>query len=322
MSNIRLSIIIPFYNVEKYIAECLDSVFDQDIPLEEYEVICVNDGSPDHSREVVLDYMKRYPNLHLVEHDHNRKLGAARNTGRSVAKGTYIWNVDSDDMIAPKCLGGMLQTCEQSNLDVLMFSFKILKVNRDLDDGQTYPKGLPLMTGLEFLQNVADNKFSQFCPVWKQLYRKQFLDDNKIYSPPINMGEDVPYSFSTLLMAKKLLVIPEMFYVYRLNEESLTGSFRKLSPPILYEKCIVNSKYIYDILQFVPCSEKRTYQQIKDIASYTLGLCAKYFRFLSRDEKKEFWTLCKNNFYKNYHIIKLINKRAYIKYLIHIIRNE
>ena len=66
---IRLSIIIPFYNVEKYIAECLDSVYNQDIPEEEYEVICVNDASPDNSRDIVLEYQKKHSNLILVEHE-------------------------------------------------------------------------------------------------------------------------------------------------------------------------------------------------------------------------------------------------------------
>ena len=112
--ELRLSIIIPFYNVERFISECLDSVFDQDIPLSEYEVICVNDGSPDHSRDIVLQYMERFPNLHLIEHEKNKKLGAARNTGRTIAKGEYIWNVDSDDKIVPNCLSEMLKTCEEN----------------------------------------------------------------------------------------------------------------------------------------------------------------------------------------------------------------
>ena len=112
--DLRLSIIIPFYNVEQFISECLDSVFDQDIPLSEYEVICVNDGSQDGSRAIVTNYMKRYANLHLIEHEINKKLGTARNTGRSVATGNYIWNVDSDDRIVPNCLGKILNICESN----------------------------------------------------------------------------------------------------------------------------------------------------------------------------------------------------------------
>ena len=121
MGEKRLSIIIPFFNVENYISDCLDSVFYQDVPFEDYEVICVNDGSPDRSREIVVDYMKRFNNLTLIEHDRNRKLGTARNTGREKAIGKYIWNVDSDDKIVPNCLGHLLEICEENDLDVLEF---------------------------------------------------------------------------------------------------------------------------------------------------------------------------------------------------------
>ena len=109
MCDKRLSIIIPFYNVEQYIAQCLDSVYDQDIPENEYEVICVNDASPDASVDIVKRYQKEHSNLILIEHDRNKKLGAARNTGRKVAIGKYIWNVDSDDKIAPNCLNNLLK---------------------------------------------------------------------------------------------------------------------------------------------------------------------------------------------------------------------
>ncbi len=83
---LKLSFIVPFYNVEKHIARCLDSLYNQDIPESEYEVICVNDCSPDNSRDIVLQYKKQHSNLILVEHERNKKLGAARNTGLRKAK--------------------------------------------------------------------------------------------------------------------------------------------------------------------------------------------------------------------------------------------
>ena len=92
----KLSIIIPFYKVERYIAECLDSVFAQDIPESEYEVICVNDCSPDGSRAIVLEYQKKHKNLVIIEHEKNMMLGAARNTGLRAAKGDFVWFIDSE----------------------------------------------------------------------------------------------------------------------------------------------------------------------------------------------------------------------------------
>ena len=94
-----LSVIVPFYNVERFISECLDSVFDQDIPLSEYEVICVNDGSPDNCAQILAEYEQKYPGIFRVITQENRGLGEARNTGMKVAQGEYIAFVDSDDYV-------------------------------------------------------------------------------------------------------------------------------------------------------------------------------------------------------------------------------
>ena len=104
----RLSIIIPFYNVEQYITQCLDSVYAQDIPEEEYEVICVDDCSPDNSIAIVEEYAKQHSNLIIVRNKYNRKLGGARNAGMEVATGQYVWYVDSDDYISENCLAYLL----------------------------------------------------------------------------------------------------------------------------------------------------------------------------------------------------------------------
>jgi glycosyltransferase involved in cell wall biosynthesis len=122
--NPKLSIIIPFFNVEKYIAECLESVYNQDIPEEEYEVICVNDCSPDHSRDIVLQYQQKHPNLILIEHEENKMLGAARNTGLRAARGEYVWFIDSDDYIEKNILGKLLSKLLRISL---IFYFLIMQ---------------------------------------------------------------------------------------------------------------------------------------------------------------------------------------------------
>ena len=149
---IRLSIIIPFYNVEQYITQCLDSVYNQDIPEEEYEVICVNDASPDNSRDIVKEYQKNHKNLILVEHEVNKKLGAARNTGRRAAQGKYIWNVDSDDMIAPNCLREMLNMCEKSDLDVLIFDNYRFRDVILVENNEHWDAEMTVCSGVEFWQ--------------------------------------------------------------------------------------------------------------------------------------------------------------------------
>lgn len=245
---IRLSIIIPFYNVERYIAECLDSVFNQDIPLEEYEVICVNDASPDHSRDIVLDYMKHYPNLHLVEHDHNRKLGAARNTGRAAAKGTYIWNVDSDDKIAPNCLGEMLHLCEDNNLDVLRFDKEIFTNTGEEIHVKRYQWDNVVRNGIEFYKVSVPNQ-SYFNCVWTLMLRRAYLDEQHIYSPEINMGEDVPFTCQVLLKANRVMGSCNPYYHYRRNDDSLTGRQNKCpKAAAVYEDSVYCTGAIYQSL--------------------------------------------------------------------------
>lgn len=115
-----LSIILPFYGVEKYIGFCLESLFHQDLPENEYEIICVNDCSLDNSEAVVLQFAEKHKNIHLLRHETNKRLGAARNTGLLNASGKYVWFIDTDDYIENNCLKEIVSTCERHNLEILL----------------------------------------------------------------------------------------------------------------------------------------------------------------------------------------------------------
>ena len=313
--SLRLSIIIPFYNVEQYIAECLDSVYHQDVPEEEYEVICVNDGSPDHSRDVVMEYQKRHSNLVLVEHEVNKKLGAARNTGRAVAKGRYIWNVDSDDKIIPNCLEHLLSICEENDLDVLEFGRKRFWGEKS-EDIPNIRSTENIVSGLDYMEQLESEELSMMCVVWRRLMRRDFLEENHIYSPEINMGEDVPFSFRVLMSAKRMMVIPDRCYYYRANPDSLTGKQWVPTPNTLYEKCFVDSRLIYDVAKDVP----KEYVNVRcfyfDSARYTLNRYGEYVPRMAIVERKEFRNICKKNFYKNRFVKDLLSKKGYIRYLL------
>ena len=310
---LRLSIIIPFYNVEQYIAECLESVYQQDIPEEEYEVICVNDGSPDNSRDIVLEYQKRHPNLVLVEHKVNKKLGAARNTGRAVAKGNYIWNVDSDDKIVQNCLGNLMKICEENELDVLDFE-RIRFWDGETEDMPNVVSTEKVMSGLDYLEQLKSNELARMCVVWRRVMRRAFLDENKIYSPEINMGEDVPYSFKVLMLAKRMMVIPDRCYLYRANPESLTGKQRKPAPHTLYEKCFVDSRLIYDVAKEVPEQYVNVRNSYFNAARFTLNQYVNYVPLLSSEERKEFRSICRKAFFENGFVRDLLTRRGYARY--------
>ena len=313
--SLRLSIIIPFYNVERYIAECLDSVYQQNIPEDEYEVICVNDGSSDHSRDIVNAYQTKHPNLLLVEHEENRKLGAARNTGRSVAKGDYIWNVDSDDKIVPNCLDYLLRICEENELDTLDFErFRFWE--GECEEMPNAKLAEVVVSGLEYLEGLDSQELSRMCVAWRRVIRRAFLDDNRIFSPSINLGEDVPYSYKILMLSKRMMVIPQRCYFYRANPESLTGKLWRPTPKTLYEKCFEASRLIYEVAVQVPKKYAHVRDSYINTARFILRQYVQYETLLSPAERKDFRDLCRRAFIRDRFIKDLLPLKGYAKYVL------
>lgn len=169
---IKLSIVAPVYGVEKYIRQWLDSVFDQDIPETEYEVICVNDCTPDKSAEIIREYQKTHANLRLIEHELNKKENAARNTGYRAAVGKYIWFNDPDDMIEPKSMETIIGKMEENRLDMLHWSIQTTsgEVMRMLVDTD-------MMSGVELMHHTKDTPQFDVTFTWNRCYRRQMLVD-------------------------------------------------------------------------------------------------------------------------------------------------
>ena len=113
-----LSIVVPTYNVEKYIANCLDSLLDQDLSADIYEILVINDGSTDNSPKIATKYSESHDNV-IVVNQENGGLSEARNKGIALAKGKYIYFIDSDDYIAKNTLGLIMETLETHDLDLL-----------------------------------------------------------------------------------------------------------------------------------------------------------------------------------------------------------
>ena len=218
MSAIRLSIIIPFYNVEQYFARCLDSVYRQDLPEEEYEVICVDDCSPDNSFQIVKDYEKKHTNLRIVKNKENRKLGGARNAGMEEACGEYIWFIDSDDLIEDNVLGTLCSTAERENLDVLHFNYENYPVRSPLHQIE-YQE---LMTGPEMFFSKQFVWYHDLVTAWRKLYKRAFLIENRISFAEHIMYEDNDYAILVFAKAMRVRHIDVFAYNYSVNPESIT----------------------------------------------------------------------------------------------------
>ena len=121
-----LSIVIPIYNDEKFLEECLDSCLDQDITKDEYEIICVDDGSTDRTPEILRDYEQRYPNIHVITKQHGVKYGYGRDIGYRAAQGDYIWFVDHDDLVGPGAVDNLYSAAkENTDYDRIAFPYYV-----------------------------------------------------------------------------------------------------------------------------------------------------------------------------------------------------
>lgn len=226
MATKKISFIVPCFNSESFITNCLDSLYNQNISLSEFEVICVNDCSTDNTRNIILDYQEKYSNLLLIDHEICKTAGGARNTGIDIAVGEYIWCVDSDDYIKQNCLGKLLTFLGQSELEILLFNYDAIDNEIEMQSIEVIDTFVNsrVSTGLEFIEENFDNSLSKLAIVWFQVYNRCFLINSNIRFPEILLGEDAIFSWKALLSAKRVQSIANRLYVYRRNNFSLTRS--------------------------------------------------------------------------------------------------
>lgn len=282
-NKIQLSFVVPFYNVEKYIEQCIRSLYNQDIPLDEYEVIVVNDCSPDNCRNIVLRLQEEFPTLLLIEHDNNKKQAGARNTGVKAAKGEYIWFIDSDDYIQPNVLKGLLREATENNLDVLHFDY--IRVT-DENDSQQYPVSYStqVIDGNTFFFDENEIWWKKSVEVWRRLHKRLFLIENKIEFEENSLFEDVKYSVQLFNKTFRCKHVPLSPYYYRLN----LNSFFNLPPSGIYLFESVNLAIRCLQLLDEQILDARYSSVLRDFARYHLVEAQKIFYKLDINEQKVF----------------------------------
>lgn len=223
--NLALSIIVPVYNVEDYIRPCIESIFRQGLDEDSFEVIIVNDGTQDHSMEVIQDIIDQHKNI-IVINQENLGLSLARNNGISKAKGQYILMLDSDDLLIDNSLKPLLEKAIESQVDLVVADF-IRMTNEEIINLQAIPQKdfcIQKKTGEQlFLEDLNPNE----CYVWHTLYNKNFLIEANLKFYPNIKYEDIPFTHECYLKAKQCLRIFWNFYIYRQRSNSITHSFKK-----------------------------------------------------------------------------------------------
>lgn len=224
-----LSIIVPFYNVEKYIERCIHSLYKQDIPYDEYEVICVDDCSLDGSRAIVERLQGKYDTLKLLTSPENLRQGGARNIGLSAAHGTYVWFVDSDDCIVPNTLSYLLKVAVSNDLDVLQFNYSSTVSTEESLCEEVFH----IVSGEEYLFDNVNRLtwVDKIVGPWRQMYRRDFLQQYKLKFIEYAQFEDTDYVLRSFVLARRVASTKVVAYVYCANEYSTTamGSSVKLA---------------------------------------------------------------------------------------------
>ena len=219
---IKLSIVIPVYNVEPYVGRCIESCQNQDLPHDEYELLIINDGSQDGSMDVVRQYARRHENIRIIEQE-NAGLSSARNHGIKEAKGEYVWFIDSDDDINKNVLKTLVDAAWSQQLDALCFDINVM------EEGIltcTYPnhqhKNLHLYDGMRFIADVAMPPSS--CVA---LYRKDFLIQNRLFFKEGIVHEDQEFTPRAYCLAKRIAYVNVPAYNYWVRSGSIMTSPEK-----------------------------------------------------------------------------------------------
>ena len=214
----EFSVIVPVYNVEQYLEQCLESLLSQNYG--DYEVICVNDGSTDRSREILTEWEARMSQMRVIDRE-NGGLSAARNTGLKAATGDYVVFVDSDDWVESnflECLNSSLITHHSSFTPLDMICFACQRTDRETTDTLLEE----ISTGWEYYNHHAlEPRIVPFVCVWQRCYRRQFLLDNNLWFHEGILHEDNEFTPRVCLRAKRIKNIPCVLYNYRVRPNSI-----------------------------------------------------------------------------------------------------
>lgn len=222
--KMKISVIVPIYNVEEYLEECLDSVIAQ--TFSDWEMILVDDGSTDSSGEIAEKYAQQYDNVFVI-HQVNGGLSAARNTGLDIAKGEYIYFLDSDDYILDNTLQIAYETAEKNSAELVIFNgIDFYKDKEDICEVHftNFNSYDIRISGRDvFNETVANNGGLLFC-AWSQFVKRSLLEKINLRFKAGMLHEDDLYSFYLLMNVESVVVIKDILHMRRVHDGSITNT--------------------------------------------------------------------------------------------------
>lgn len=317
---VKISVIIPVYNAEPFLEEAMTSLFNQ--TFKDFEMICVNDGSKDNSLEILKNFAKKDNRIKLINQE-NAGCGAARNRALDEAKGDYIYFFDPDDLILPNTFEDLYNNAVKNDSDLVIFKIarfeRIEKINYD-KPGFEFEKIFKNVDFNNFTFNYKEIKpyvlNSSFAP-WTKLYNKKFLDKYDDFRFPTDVAfDDTPFHVQSMLRAEKISYIPEFYYNYRFNPNSINNT--SSNGIDIFRICDIIEKFLKDNQYYCEFIHEFKLFKITQILNYILSTdTEEYFK----KAKKEFSTLYlgKNHIVPSYKLKRyklVLNSKSFEKYKI------
>lgn len=226
-ADIKVSVIIPVYNAEKYLRECLDSVIEQ--TLQEIEIICVDDGSTDNSLAILKEYTQKDERLKIIEQA-NRGAGAARNMGMAVALGEYLAFLDADDLYYPQALAQAYAAAVKEKADMLAFDAEYFIAGSAWLNPQINSL---LLADRQMISAENDGKFLfqlLSCNTWCKLYRRDFVQRSGLRYQEIKTANDLCFVCSALAVAERIAVLDKPLVKHRVLHSGNLQSVKVKTP--------------------------------------------------------------------------------------------
>lgn len=217
-NSLILSIIVPIYNASKYLNRCIDSILNQGLNENNYEVILINDGSTDNSLSICNSYIDIKPSIIKVIDKPNEGVAVARNCGINHALGKYIYFIDADDYLIPNGLNYIVTSFLDDSIDILSFWALTLDKNTKrtfVEDNNIEGKICKECTGKEFLYRSVQTF------VFTSLYKRSFLKEHYLFFERISIGEDLLFNLKVYLENPKIRIVSSRLYRYDLHDESI-----------------------------------------------------------------------------------------------------
>ncbi len=285
MNDIKLSIIIPMYNAEKYIEKCIKSILNQ--TLEEIEIIIVNDGSTDNSLKMVKKYEEN--KKIIIQNEQNGGSSKARNKGLSLARGKYIYFIDADDYLEEdeKILENLYNIIKKNKFDILIFDYFEDKVGKKEYIDST-DRTEDLIVNKDFyLRDLMNEKYRGIS--WNKIIKKSLYTENNInFLENIFMKEDLDVTLKLVYYSSKIGKIKKAYYNYVMHDNQGTKTITK-------EKRINDEYYLYlDLEKFFEKNNNECILKILKSKKWKL-----YKKVLKRNKKIELYETMKSYVIKN-----------------------